>query len=98
MAGRPQPDPISPSPLSQSQTLTRSVRVGMPPPVRGLLSYFSQLELDKKGGQPLRPHHPIWQRKVNRGNKDDNGQSFANPIRDVCDDDDVEEEDESTWS
>ena len=69
--GEAQPDPISPSPLSQSQTLTRSVRVGMPPPVRGLLSYFSQLELDKKGGQPLRPHHPIWQRKVNRGNKED---------------------------
>ena len=71
VAGRPQPDPISPSPLSQSQTLTRSVRVGMPPPVRCLLSYFSQQELDKKGGQPLRPHHPIWQRKVNRGNKED---------------------------
>ena len=36
--------------------------------------------------------------KDDKGNKDDNGQSFANPIRDVCDDDDVEEEDESTWS
>ena len=25
----------------------------------------------QKRGQPLRPHHPIWQRKVNRGNKED---------------------------
>ena len=33
-----------------------------------------------------------------KGYKDDNGQSFANPIWDDRDDDDVEEEDESTWS
>ena len=37
--------------------------------------------------------------KDDKGNKDDNGQSFANPIwEDRDDDDDVEEEDESTWS
>ena len=37
--------------------------------------------------------------KDDKGNKDDNGQSFANPIwDDRHDDDDVEEEDESTWS
>ena len=37
--------------------------------------------------------------KDDKGNKDDNGQSFANPIwDDRHDEDDFEEEDGSTWS